>query len=172
MKMTNQERITDLAQSAKFKCRGLRGVTARNRIMTKLANLVQLASQPGSPLMSLFGPGGQYSSQRLGEQMIRNSGIDPSTLEKTQDEKNQEQAQQMVQDAMNQAQVTQPAPVGQNPNMPPAAGGPTAPAPNGGSPPGLIDASQDQIGTGADAMASKTPAGQVPAAPQPQMGGA
>lgn len=156
--MTNQERFVLLASAAAFKCRGLRGITARSRILTKLANLVQLASTPGSPLAGLFGPGGKYSVNRLGEQMIRNSGVDPTTLEKTTEEKQAEEAQSVVDEAMNAGGVTAPP----TPEAtPPAAGGTP-----GGSPPALVDASQDQQSM-SSAMAPKTPSGQVPGAPQP-----
>lgn len=153
--MTNEQRFVLLAQSAAFKCRGLRGVTARSRVLTKLANLVQLASTPGSPLMGLFGPGGKYSINRLGEQMLRNSGVDPTTLEKTQEEKDQEDAMQMVDEAMNTAGARRPGT--------PALPGPTGESPvkGGGSPAALVDASQDQQSM-ETAMASKTPVGQVP----------
>lgn len=155
--MTNQERFVLLSNAAKFKVRGLRGVAARNRVLTKLANMVQLMSTPGSPLASLFGPGAKYSIQRLGEVMLRNSGVDPSTLEKTQEEKDQDEAAAMVSEAMNAGGVTAPP----TPEAtPPAAGGTP-----GGSPPALMDASQDQQAM-SSAMAPKTPSGQVPGAPQ------
>ena len=44
--MTNEERFVVLAQSAKFKVRGLRGVTARNRTLTKLVNLLHTFAGP------------------------------------------------------------------------------------------------------------------------------
>lgn len=160
--MTNQERFVLLAQAAKFRCRGLRGVTSRNRVMTKLANLLQLM-QNAPQLQELFGPGGKYSMQRLGEQLLRNSGVDPTTLEKTQEEKQAETAEQMVAQALNSGGVTLPNATGDpaiTNQPPPAAGG----AP-GGSPPALVDAGQDQQALGA-ALAPKTPSGMVPGAPQ------
>lgn len=161
--MTNQERFVLLSQSAKFKCRGLRGVAARSRVMTKLSNIVQLMGT--SPeLQQLFGPGGKFSMQRLGEQLIRNSGIDPSTLEKTQQEKDADAAQQMVDEAMNAAKVTQPGGAGVSGQPPPAAQA------NAGSPASLLNASQDQSET-SSTMAPKTPAGAAPGAPQSQTGG-
>ena len=110
MQMTNEERFVILAQAAKFKCRGLRGVTARSRVLTKIANLLQLMGQ-NEPLAQAILE--KYSMKRIAEVTIRNSGIDPSTLEKTQDELDAEQAQQMVEEAANEAGVT--APVNQMP---------------------------------------------------------
>jgi hypothetical protein len=161
--MSNEERFVVLAQAAKFKCRGLRGVTARSRILTKLANLLQLFGQ-NTQLAEAYMK--KYSMDRLTEHLIRNSGIDPSTLEKTQDEKDADEAQQMVQEAANEAQVTQPSAQAGAPNASP----PPAAAVNGGSPAALMDASQDQNAT-SSAMAPKTPSGQIPSAPQPQGGG-
>jgi hypothetical protein len=159
-KQTNQERFVLLSQAAKFKCRGLRGVTARARVMTKLANLVQLLGTTPQ-LAELFGPGGKYSFQRLGEQLLRNSGVDPSTLEKTQEEKDRDAAMQMVQESLDAAgaptadKLVSPS-AGQ---PPPEAGG------GGGSPPALMNASQDQQ-TDMSMLAPKTPAGMIPGAPQ------
>jgi hypothetical protein len=169
-KMSPQERFVLLSQSAKFKCRGLRGVAARSRTLTKMANIMQLMGN-NPMIQQAFQQ--RWSWQRFVEQLFRNSGLDMSTMEKTQQEKQQEAAQQMVQEAMNEAQVTQPGNGDSAQNAPPAAAanqGP--PPPNGGSPPALQDAGQDQLGsTGPDAMAPKTPAGMIPGAPQPQGGG-
>jgi hypothetical protein len=169
-KMSNEERFVILAQAAKFKCRGLRGVTARSRVLTKLANLLQLMGQ-NEPLAQAILQ--KYSMQRIGEQVIRNSGIDPSTLEKTQEEKDAEEAQQMVEESLGQGggAAPMPAPGGAAapgpPGAPPTPGGaPAPPSPNGGSPPALVNASQDQAAL-SNAMAPKTPGGQIPGAPQP-----
>lgn len=154
--LSNEERFVLLAQSAKFKCRGLRGITARGRILTKLANLLQLFGQNPEVAMAYKQ---NYSMSQLVEQLLRNSGVDPSTLKKTQDEKDADEAQQMVDEAMNAGQVTQPG----------AGTTPPAAQANAGSPASLINASQDQQAT-SDAMAPKTPGGSVPGAPTPQMG--
>jgi hypothetical protein len=165
--LSNEERFVLLAQSAKFKCRGLRGVTARSRTLTKLANVLQLMGQ-NPQFAQAYGQ--KYSYQRLTEQIMRNSGVDPSTLEKTQDEKNQDEAQQMMQESLNEAQVTNPANAPPGSTAPPQGGGAPPPAAaangNGGSPPAMVDASQDQQALGG-AMAPKTPSGMVPGAPQP-----
>jgi hypothetical protein len=168
--MTNEERFHLLSTAAKFKCRGLRGVTSRSRVLTKLANLLQLFGQAPEVAQAFQQ---KYSMQRLTEQLIRNSGVDPSTLEKTQEEKDADEAQQMAQDAMMQAQATPPgapgpAPTAGPPGTQPGPAGapPVAPQPNGGSPAALVNASQDQMPTGAGGMAPKTPGGQIPGAPQ------
>jgi hypothetical protein len=159
--MTNEERFVVLAQSAKFKCRGLRGVTARNRIMTKLANLIQLMSQ--SPeMMQAFLKG--HSMDRLVDQLLLNSGVDPTTLEKTQEELDADEAQQMMQEAMTESGV-----VPQQPSAAASGAQPPAGPANGGSPPGLLDASQGQQAM-SSAMSPKTPSGQIPGAPQPGAG--
>lgn len=157
-RLTNEERFVLLAQSAKFKCRGLRGVTARSRILTKLANLLQLFGQ-NPQLMQVFMQ--KYSLERLTEVLVRNSGVDPSTLEKTKQEQDQDTAQQMVQESLNEGQVANPTAAG----SPAANAAPPAAQANAGSPASLIDASQDQQST-SGAMAPKTPAPQVPGAPQ------
>ena len=151
--MPNEERFVVLAQSAKFKCRGLRGVTARNRVLTKLANLLQMIGT-NPELLEMFKQ--NYSMNRFLEQLLRNSGVDPSTLEKTQQEKDQDEAMQMVQESLNAGQVTQPG--GSSPT-------PAGPA-NAGSPASLMNASQDQQEM-SSAMAPNTPSGQIPGAPQP-----
>src|SRR5207253_10594123 len=153
-RMTNEERFVILAQSAKFKVRGLRGVTARNRTLTKLVNLLQLISQSPELLMAYKQT---RSVDRLMDQLILNSGIDPTTLEKTQQEKDADEAQQMVQQAT--AGVQRP------PAPPNGGGGNGSPPANGGSPPAMVDASQDQNAIGG-VMASKTPSGSIPGAPQ------
>jgi hypothetical protein len=165
--MSNEERFVLLSQAAKFKCRGLRGVTARSRILTKLANLIQLfLNDPTGQLMQSFLK--NRSLDRLVDQLVLNSGLDPTTLEKTQQEKAADDAQQMVESVMSQLPKPPGLPGGgpapQQPGQPP-----TAPPANGGSPPAPIDASQDQTPSGAGAMAPKTPSGQIPGAPQPGM---
>ena len=119
-------------------------------------NLLQLISQSPDLLIAYKQT---RSLDRLMDQLILNSGIDPTTLEKTQQEKDADEAQQMVQEAT--ASVPQPPA--------PAAPGGGAPPANGGSPPAMVDASQGQNAT-SGAMASKTPSGQVPGAPQPGIG--
>lgn len=166
-KLSNEERFVLLAQSAKFKCRGLRGVAARNRTMTKLANYMQLMGQVPQ-LAASFDR--KYSWDRMNEQLLRGSGADPSTLEKTQEEKDAAEAQSMVNDALNAAQVTQPGAAGPEGATPPAVGGSNETQANGGSPPALTDASQNQMGL-EQLLAPKTPGGQIPGAPQPGMGG-
>jgi len=137
------------------------------------------AQRPDANLLQLMGTNPQfaqaytqrYSMQRLTEQMLRNSGVDPSTLEKTQDEKDAEEAQQMVADSLNEGQVTQPnaAPGSPSPGGAPGSAPPPAAAANSGSPASLLDASQDQAAT-SSAMAPQTPSGQIPGAPQPGIG--
>lgn len=163
---TPQERFVMLSQAAKFKCRGLRGVTARNRVLTKLANLIQLFKQ--SPeLLAEFTK--KYSLTKLSEQLVRNSGVDPGTIEKSQDEIEAEEAAAAAEEAINAAGAPT---AGMMLNATAAASGGMAPggAPGGtpdqGSPPALMDASQQQQGL-SSAMAPKTPSGQVPGAPQP-----
>jgi hypothetical protein len=165
---TNEERFVLLAQAAKFKCRGLRGVTARNRILTKLANILQLMGQNDAFAQAVLQ---KYSMQRIAEQVIRNSGVDPSTLEKTQDEKDAEEAQQIVEETMNESMAptsdSMLALANATSGGGAAGGGPSKP---GGSLAALTDAGQDQQQMSTP-MASKTPGGQVPGAPQPQLGG-
>jgi hypothetical protein len=165
--MTPQRRFTILAQAAKFKCRGLRGVTARNRTLTKIVNLLQLMENNPALAQAILQ---KYSMQRMAEVVIRNSGVDPSTLEKTQEEKDQDEAQAAVASA-----TAAVPPIGTPGGSPPAPGAPPGgppgappsgpPAP-GGSPPALTNASMDQMPTGAGALAPKTPGGQIPGAPQ------
>lgn len=157
-RMTNEERFVLLAQAAKFKVRGLRGVTARNRTLTKLVNVLQLISQDPE-LKAEYKV--NHSMGRMLDQILLNSGVDPATLEKTQEEKDADEAMQMVQEATSG--VMPPA------NGPPGGGTEGGSPPNGGSPPAMVDAAQDQMGGGAS-MAPKTPGGQVPGAPQPGLG--
>jgi hypothetical protein len=164
-KMTNEERFVLLSQAAKFKVRGLRGVAARNRTLTKLVNLLQLIGQ-NPELMQAYAK--TRSLDRLMDQIILNSGVDPTTLEKTQQEQDADEAQQMVQEATSGVM-----PPGSNavPGQQGGQGGgppPSTPPGNGGSPPAMVNAGQNQAGIGG-AMASKTPSGQVPGAPQPGM---
>lgn len=167
--MSNEERFVLLSQSAKFKCRGLRGVTARSRILTKLANMIQLfMNDPTGQLMQSFLK--NRSMDRLVDQLVLNSGIDPTTLEKTSQEKAADEAQQQVDAVMSQLPKPPGTPGGGPPPNPPGAPPGTVPPANGGSPPAPINASQDQTPSGGAALAPKTPSGQVPGAPQPGMG--
>lgn len=173
-KMTNEERFVVLAQAAKFKCRGLRGVTARNRTLTKLANLLQLMSQDPDVKQAFLQ---KNSLARLTDALVLNSGVDPSTLEKTpeeikqdqiaaQQQQDQQNAQQMVDQVMSGMASKSPAGMPAGGAMPPPQQPGAAPPPaNGGSPPALMDASQSQAPP--QPMAPKTPGGQVPGAPQP-----
>lgn len=119
--MPPAQRFASMAKGAQFKVSGVSAVAARSRTFQKLMAFMQAVS--GNPIfMQAFMQ--RFSADKVIDTMMQSLNLDPRDLEKTDEERMQEQ--------LAAAQQPVGPPLG-GPSGPPGPGGPPAPGPRTGT---------------------------------------
>lgn len=148
---TNTLRMLDLSAAerfrlcsqAKFRVRGLRGVASKERTFNKLMTVVNLLSS-NQQFADNFGQTKDFT--KLWDQLLRATGVDPTSLDADQEPDQDDQG-----GASDQDQDNQQVAGGQlNPALAPSSGA---------SQPNVADTSQAQAGAQAPPVAPNNPAG-------------
>lgn len=137
--MTNAERFR-LLSKATFRVRGLRGVASKERTFNKLMTVVNLLSS-NQQFADNFGQTKDFT--KLWDQLLRSTGIDPSSLDLDEEPESQDGAEE-------EAAEPQVAGGQLDPSLAPSSGA---------SQPNVADTSQAAAGAQAPAVAPNNPAG-------------